>query len=115
MVARSAALTISAADFLPRTAPLTIPALRRAAAKCRGCNLYRNATQTVFGEGARRAEFVFVGEQPGDQEDLQGRPFVGPAGRILDIALEEAGIDRKSIYAGPEGSKVRVETQSFTL
>jgi uracil-DNA glycosylase family protein len=65
---------------------------------CRRCPLYRMATQTVFGEGPARAPVMLVGEQPGDQEDLQGRPFVGPAGRILDRALAEAGIDRSRIY-----------------
>lgn len=68
--------------------------LRRQAADCTGCDLYRNATQTVFGEGAVNAEVMLVGEQPGDQEDRQGRPFVGPAGRMLDQGLSDAGIDR---------------------
>jgi uracil-DNA glycosylase len=72
--------------------------LREAAAGCRGCGLYRNATQTVFGEGRARAEVMLVGEQPGDQEDRRGKPFVGPAGRELDRALEEAGIDRDQVY-----------------
>jgi DNA polymerase len=72
--------------------------LREAAAGCRGCGLYRNATQTVFGEGLTRAEVMLVGEQPGDQEDRRGTPFVGPAGRELDRALEEAGIDRETVY-----------------
>ncbi len=65
---------------------------------CRGCNLYENATQTVFGEGDVHARLMLIGEQPGDQEDLQGKPFVGPAGRLLERALEEAGIDRKRVY-----------------
>lgn len=65
---------------------------------CRGCDLYRNATQTVFGAGTRKAEIFFVGEQPGDREDIEGEPFVGPAGRILDQALEQAGIDRRLAY-----------------
>jgi uracil-DNA glycosylase family protein len=86
----------SAADFLPQRLNLT--SLRRAAAGCRGCDLYKDATQTVFGEGARSSEMLLVGETPGDQEDLQGRPFVGPAGRLLDEALEAAGIDRDMIY-----------------
>ena len=86
----------SAAEFLPEDRSL--PTLREAAAGCRGCSLYRNATQTVFGEGTTRADVMFVGEQPGDQEDLQGRPFVGPAGKLLDRALEEAGIDRTKVY-----------------
>ena len=86
----------SAADFLPpRT---TLPALRKAAAGCRGCDLYRDATQTVFGEGPADARIVMVGEQPGDREDLAGRPFVGPAGGLLDRAIEEAGLIRDEIY-----------------
>jgi uracil-DNA glycosylase family protein len=72
--------------------------LRKAATNCRACPLYLNATQTVFGEGGREAEVVFVGEQPGDQEDYAGKPFVGPAGRILDQGLHAAGIDRTSCY-----------------
>jgi DNA polymerase len=72
--------------------------LREAAADCRACPLWRSGTQTVFGEGSARADVVFVGEQPGDREDLEGRPFVGPAGRLLDRALEEAGIDRSQVY-----------------
>jgi DNA polymerase len=76
----------------------TLPALRQAAAGCRACDLWRRGTQTVFGEGAARAAVVLVGEQPGDQEDLQGRPFVGPAGKLLDRALEAAGLDRTKVY-----------------
>jgi uracil-DNA glycosylase family protein len=72
--------------------------LREAATTCQGCDLYENATQTVFGEGDTHARLMLIGEQPGDQEDLQGRPFVGPAGRLLERALEEAGIDRKRVY-----------------
>ena len=72
--------------------------LRREAAGCRDCPLWRNATQTVFGEGAPRARLMLVGEQPGDAEDLSGHPFVGPAGRLLDVALERARIDRTSVY-----------------
>jgi uracil-DNA glycosylase len=72
--------------------------LRKAAAGCTACGLYRDATQTVFGEGSPDAEVMLVGEQPGDGEDLAGRPFVGPAGRLLDRALEEAGIDRRLAY-----------------
>ena len=83
-------------SFLP--ARLTLPALARAAAGCRGCGLYLNATQTVFGEGPAPARAVLLGEQPGDAEDKQGRPFVGPAGRLLDKALEEAGLPRESVY-----------------
>jgi DNA polymerase len=81
---------------LPGTKSLT--AWREAAAHCRACDLWKNATQTVFGEGRRTAKVVFVGEQPGDREDREGKPFVGPAGRVLDEALEAAGIDRKSVY-----------------
>jgi DNA polymerase len=77
---------------------LTLPALREAAAGCRACDLYKTGTQTVFGEGAERAQIMFVGEQPGDREDIEGKPFVGPAGRVLDEALEEAGIDRSRVY-----------------
>jgi DNA polymerase len=72
--------------------------LRKAVQSCRGCALYENATQAVFGEGDAHADVVFVGEQPGDQEDRTGRPFVGPAGKLLDRALEEAGIDRGKTY-----------------
>lgn len=86
----------SAADFLPPR--LSLAALRAAAAACKGCDLYRNATQTVFGEGPAHARFVFVGEQPGDQEDRSGHPFVGPAGRVLERALTEAGIPRETVY-----------------
>jgi uracil-DNA glycosylase len=88
--------TGSAADFLPDR--LTLAALRKAAAGCRGCHLWQMGTQTVFGEGAPAAEAMFVGEQPGDQEDRSGKPFVGPAGRVFDEALEEAGIDRSTVY-----------------
>ena len=88
--------TGSAADFLPPVS--TLPALRQAASGCRGCGLYRSATQTVFGEGPARARLMLVGEQPGDQEDRAGHPFVGPSGRLLDEALEEAGIDRDAVY-----------------
>ena len=72
--------------------------MQKAAANCRACELWKRGTQTVFGEGSPKARVMFVGEQPGDQEDIQGRPFVGPAGQILDKALEEAGIDRKEVY-----------------
>ncbi|HWI02988.1 MAG TPA: UdgX family uracil-DNA binding protein [Acidimicrobiales bacterium] len=72
--------------------------VRLAAAECKACDLWRTGTQTVFGEGAEKADLMLVGEQPGDKEDLAGRPFVGPAGRILDQALEEAGIDRDNVY-----------------
>ncbi len=86
----------SAADFLPST--VTVPALRAAAESCTGCDLYQRATQTVFGEGASHARILFVGEQPGDQEDRAGHPFVGPAGKILDKALGEADISRDEVY-----------------
>jgi len=76
----------------------TLPQLRAAAAGCRGCDLWVNATQTVFGEGPRTADVMLVGEQPGDQEDRQGHPFVGPSGQLLDAALEAAGIDRTRVY-----------------
>ena len=76
----------------------TLPKLRKAAAGCKACPLWERGTQTVFGEGSKQADVVFVGEQPGDQEDLTGRPFVGPAGKLLDRALVEAGIDRDKVY-----------------
>src|SRR5262250_773101 len=76
----------------------TIPKLRDAAATCRACDLWKRGTQTVFGEGSGKPRVMFVGEQPGDQEDIQGRPFVGPAGKLLDKALADAGIDRKDVY-----------------
>jgi uracil-DNA glycosylase len=76
----------------------TLPRLREAAAVCRACPLHENATQTVFGEGLKRARLMLVGEQPGDREDIEGHPFVGPAGRILDQALESAGIERGDAY-----------------
>jgi uracil-DNA glycosylase len=72
--------------------------LREAAKNCQACDLYKRATQTVFGEGSPKAKVMLVGEQPGDQEDREGRPFVGPAGKLLDAALEEAGVDRTKVY-----------------
>ncbi|MFD7405521.1 UdgX family uracil-DNA binding protein [Streptomyces sp. NPDC059866] len=87
----------TAAPFVPADGA-DLAALRRAAAECRGCPLHRNATQTVFGAGDKDARVMLVGEQPGDQEDRQGKPFVGPAGRLLDRALEEAGIDPSEAY-----------------
>ena len=86
----------TAAEFLPERLSLT--SLREAVPGCRACDLYKHATQAVFGEGAKRSEIMFVGEQPGDQEDKAGAPFVGPAGKLLDRALEEAGIDRSLAY-----------------
>ncbi|MFF8399417.1 UdgX family uracil-DNA binding protein [Streptomyces sp. NPDC016172] len=86
----------TAEPFLPERGGL--PALRKAAAECRGCPLHRDATQTVFGAGSKDARVMLVGEQPGDQEDRQGKPFVGPAGKLLDRALEEAGIDPSEAY-----------------
>jgi DNA polymerase len=82
----------------PPPKPRSVKELREAAAACRACDLWENATQTVFGEGAARARMMLVGEQPGDKEDIEGKPFVGPAGRILDQALEAAGIDRSRVY-----------------
>jgi uracil-DNA glycosylase len=87
---------MTAGAYLPER--LSLPALRDAVDGCRGCALWEHATQGVLGEGAQSAELVLVGEQPGDQEDRQGRPFVGPAGRILDQALAAAGIDRDRAY-----------------
>jgi uracil-DNA glycosylase family protein len=86
----------SASEFLPKRRALE--SLRAAARACKGCDLYKYATQTVFGEGAKDAGIVLVGEQPGDMEDREGRPFVGPAGRLLDKALAEARIARDEIY-----------------
>jgi DNA polymerase len=88
--------TGTAADFVPPRP--TLPKLRAAAAGCRGCHLWAVGTQTVFGEGPRSATVMFVGEQPGDQEDLAGKPFVGPSGKLLDEALDAAGIDRGDVY-----------------
>jgi uracil-DNA glycosylase len=87
---------VDAGDLIP-TRP-TLPNLREAAAECRACDLWEDATQTVFGAGTRNARVMLVGEQPGDQEDRAGEVFVGPAGRILDEALSEAGIDRRKAY-----------------
>jgi DNA polymerase len=88
--------TGSAADFLP--GERTLPALREAAARCRGCHLWQRGTQTVFGAGPRKARVMLVGEQPGNDEDVAGAPFVGPAGRVLDRALEAVGVDRRDVY-----------------
>ena len=86
----------TASAFIPDT--LSMRSLREAVQRCEGCPLYANATQAVFGEGALTSEVMLVGEQPGDQEDLAGVPFVGPAGKLLDRALDEAGIERKNAY-----------------
>jgi uracil-DNA glycosylase family protein len=86
----------TAAEWVPGTADLE--RLREAARSCRGCGLYADATQTVFGDGPSRAKVLMIGEQPGDREDLAGEPFVGPAGRLLDRALADAGIDRDEVY-----------------
>jgi DNA polymerase len=86
----------SADDLIPKQ--LTFLSLKAAAAECKACDLWKKGTQTVFGEGRRRANVIFVGEQPGNEEDLTGKPFVGPAGRLFDEALAEAGIDRKQTY-----------------
>jgi uracil-DNA glycosylase len=86
----------AANDLIPPRPTLT--SLKNAAAGCTACDLWKKGTQTVFGEGGRRAKVMFVGEQPGNEEDLTGKPFVGPAGRLFDNALEEAGIDRKQTY-----------------
>jgi uracil-DNA glycosylase family protein len=82
----------------PPRRPRSVTELREAAAGCRACDLWEKATQTVFGEGAVGARMMLVGEQPGDKEDLEGKPFVGPAGRILDEGLQAAGIDRSRLY-----------------
>src|SRR3954466_2256436 len=86
----------SAAEYVPPSRSL--PVLRAASRSCKGCDLYKNATQTVFGSGESSARVMFVGEQPGDKEDLAGEPFIGPAGALLAKALDEAGIDRKAAY-----------------
>jgi DNA polymerase len=86
----------SAKPWIPGHA--TLPALAKESQDCKGCDLYKRATQAVFGEGPKNAGVVMVGEQPGDQEDQQGRPFVGAAGQLLDRALKDAGVDRRSIY-----------------
>lgn len=87
---------VGAEEYVPEGA--SIDELRAAVGKCHGCDLYQDATQAVFGEGPANAHVMVVGEVPGDQEDQQGHPFVGPAGRLLDRALDEAGIDRKKVY-----------------
>lgn len=86
----------TAVSYLP--AGRTLPTLKNAACDCRGCELYLDATQTVFGQGPGKATIMLVGEQPGDEEDRRGEPFVGPAGNVLDRALKDAGLDRRSLY-----------------
>jgi DNA polymerase len=95
-MARQLSLDETAAALVP--AEPSLPKLRLAAARCTACDLHKTGTQVVFGEGARTADVMFVGEQPGDQEDKAGKPFVGPAGKLFDEALEQAGIDRKKVY-----------------
>jgi uracil-DNA glycosylase family protein len=87
----------TAADFVPPHAQ-TLEKLREASKGCRGCDLYKYATQTVFGEGPQTARIMFLGQQPGDKEDKEGHPFVGPAGHLLDKALSEAGVNRSTVY-----------------
>ena len=96
MVATHTQAFAGARAFFPNT--ITLPQLRDAARTCRGCDLYCNATQTVFGEGPGDAQCALVAEQPGDNEDLAGRPFVGPAGEVLDDVLREVGLDRRRLY-----------------
>ena len=96
MMARGALQVRSAVALIPPHASLA--ELRKTAAGCKACDLWKRGTQTVFGEGAKKSRLMFVGEQPGNDEDLAGKPFVGPAGKLLDAALEEAGIDRNTVY-----------------
>ena len=96
MASKARSETSSAADFVPTSRALRT--LRQAAADCRGCPLWAGATQTVFGAGSKKATLMLVGEQPGDREDVEGEPFVGPAGGVLDRALEAAGIGRDDVY-----------------
>ncbi|WP_214472447.1 UdgX family uracil-DNA binding protein [Mesorhizobium sp. dw_380] len=92
-------VSVSRAELISdETNANSIPELREAAQGCRRCPLWRNATQTVFGEGPDDASVIFVGEQPGDQEDLAGKPFVGPAGKVFDAILDDAGVDRQKVY-----------------
>src|SRR5437667_2392616 len=90
------AAAVSALQFLP--ARISMKTLREAASVCEACPLFHNATQTVFGQGRRSSRVLLIGEQPGNDEDLQGKPFVGPAGRLLDHALASAGIERSDAY-----------------
>ncbi len=96
--ARAASLAIGVQIEAEMDSKRTLPVLREEIQECRACDLYRHATQAVPGEGSASSLIVFIGEQPGDEEDQQGRPFVGPAGRMLDRALQEAGIDRSAVY-----------------
>jgi uracil-DNA glycosylase len=89
---------VQAIPGLERADKPSLEELKEAAAGCQACDLWRSGTQTVFGEGPSNAQVMFVGEQPGDREDIEGRPFVGPAGRLFDTALERAGIDRNQVY-----------------
>jgi len=98
MAPRSKLPSPKSARQQPNLLAKSIAELAREAEGCRNCPLWRNATQTVFGEGGSRSQVMFVGEQPGNDEDLSGKPFVGPAGRLLDTSLAEAGIDRKKVY-----------------
>ena len=102
MMKRSAAKRAVGEEAEWRPAPVpdttSLAAVAEAACACKACPLYKNATQTVFGEGPKRASIMFIGEQPGDSEDLAGKPFVGPAGKMMDRALLEAGIDRREVY-----------------
>ena len=93
---REAIKTVTAAPLIPPHP--TLRTLRETAATCKACDLWKTGTQTVFGEGSQHASVMFVGEQPGDREDLAGRPFVGPAGKLLDQALAQVGIDRRNVY-----------------
>jgi uracil-DNA glycosylase family protein len=97
-IKNSMAKRLTSISAAPIPDKLTLPALRAAATGCKACDLWKLGTQTVFGEGRLAARVMMVGEQPGDKEDLQGRPFVGPAGAVLDKALAAAGIDRKDVY-----------------
>ncbi|HET9028983.1 MAG TPA: uracil-DNA glycosylase family protein [Candidatus Aquilonibacter sp.] len=97
-------------DLPPR---LSLTALRKAAAGCHACDLYRYATQTVFGEGKARARYMLVGEQPGDAEDLEGHPFIGPAGRVLHEAMAQAGIDPRDAYVTARRRRARCWVQRF--
>ena len=103
------ALRTSAEKYLPRR--LNLKALRDAAKHCKGCDLYQNATQTVFGEGPRGASMIMLGEMPGDEEDKQGHPFVGPAGRLLDESIDEAGLSRDDVYITNAVKHFRWETR----